>query len=444
MQRISPRSTASIIAGWCLPTFSGNGDPDLLEELVGLGVIPVPASDHLVRQGPHVAAALHVVLAAQRVQAATVLADVAGQKPQPDEREHTIGAIVVLGDAQGPVEDGLIRRGVHTGDLADIIGRDARDLLSVLQRVAGDLSFVLLEVFRGPLDELLVVEVFGDDHVSHRVRQGDVRAHVEAEPLVGFLYLIYLSRVHHDHLRAVLYAAAHVVVDDGVALHGVRSPADYEVGVLELLVRGGCSARSERCHQTGDAGGVSSTVTRVYVAVPEHLPDELPCQVVELVGRARGAEGPEGVGTMLLFDLAHLARDQVQRFVPGRRNELAVLADEGTCDPPVAVQMAPALTSLDARLALAGRVLLLARHLLDDAVLDLEGQAATHTAETADRGHFPRAVGLAVLRYLLYSRRHAAHPFSNRVPVAPDSNFHSRDCLDGGFRTLRGVVVLFA
>src|SRR5215213_5138900 len=115
---------------------------------------------------------------------------------------------------------------------------------------------------------------------------------------------------------------------------------------------------------------------------------------------------------MLFFDLAHLARDQVERFVPGSRNELAVLADEGACDPPVAVQMAPALAALDAW------VFLLARDLLDDAVLDLQGQATTYAAETADRGHFPRAVGLAVLRNLLYSRSHAAHPFSNLVPCS--------------------------
>ena len=235
--------------------------PYLLEERVRLGVVPAPAADLLVRQGAHVAAALHVVLAAQRVEARSVLADVAGQEPKRDEREHPVGAVVVLGDAERPVQRSLIRRGVHAGHLADVLGRDARDLLGVLRRVAGDLLPVRLEVFRGPLDELLVVEVFLDDDVAHRVSQADVGADVEAEPLVGLLDLVYLARVYDDHLRAVLYAAAHVVVDDGVALHGVGAPADYYVGVLELLVRGGRPARSKRCHQTGDAGGVSSAVT---------------------------------------------------------------------------------------------------------------------------------------------------------------------------------------
>src|SRR5829696_5873063 len=308
---------------------------------------------------------------------------------------------MVLGDAQGPVEDSLIHRGVHAGDFADVISGYARDLLGVLRRVAGDFILVSLEVFRGPLDEFLVVEVFVDDHVRHRVRQGNVRAHVEAEPLVRFLYLIYLSRIHYDHLCAVLYAAAHVVVDDGVALHGVRSSADYEVGVLELFVRGGCSARSKRCHQTGDAGGMSSTVTRVYVTVPEDLADEPARQIVELVCRAGGAKEPEGVGTVLVFDLAHLAGDKIQSLVPGSKDQLAVFAHEGSRQPPVAVEVAPALATFDAGLTLAARVLLVACDLLDHAVLHLDGQPATHAAEAADRGQLARPVALAVLLHFL-------------------------------------------
>src|SRR5829696_3642409 len=312
---------------------------------------------------------------------------------------------MVLGDAQGPVEDSLIHRGVHAGDFADVISGYARDLLGVLRRVAGDFILVSLEVFRGPLDEFLVVEVFVDDHVRH----GNVRAHVEAEPLVRFLYLIYLSRIHYGHLCAVLYAAAHVVVDDGVALHGVRSSADYEVGVLELFVRGGCSARSKRCHQTGDAGGMSSTVTRVYVTVPEDLADEPARQIVELVCRAGGAKEPEGVGTVLVFDLAHLAGDKIQSLVPGSKDQLAVFAHEGSRQPPVAVEVAPALATFDAGLTLAARVLLVSGNFGNDSTFNLDGQPTADATESADRGQLARAVGLAVLVYFL-RRGHNPRP----------------------------------
>src|SRR3712207_4658206 len=123
---------------------------------MGLGLIPEPATYHLVGQGSHVAATLHVVLPSQRVQTRAVLADVAGQKPEVDEREHTICAVVVLGDAQGPVEGGPLRRRVHPGYFADVVRGNASDLLGVLRGVAGYLLPVLLEVLRGPLDELLV------------------------------------------------------------------------------------------------------------------------------------------------------------------------------------------------------------------------------------------------------------------------------------------------
>ena len=60
--------------------------------------------------GAHVAAALHVVLPAQRVEAAAVAADVAGEQRQVDEREHVVDRVVVLGDAERPAQLGPVGR----------------------------------------------------------------------------------------------------------------------------------------------------------------------------------------------------------------------------------------------------------------------------------------------------------------------------------------------
>jgi hypothetical protein len=57
-----------------------------------------------VRQGAHVAAALDVVLAAERVDAAAVAADVAGQQDEVDQGEDVVGRVVVLGDAERPAD----------------------------------------------------------------------------------------------------------------------------------------------------------------------------------------------------------------------------------------------------------------------------------------------------------------------------------------------------
>src|SRR5688572_21085658 len=109
---------------------------------------------------------------------------------------------------------------------------------------------------------------------------------------------------------------------------------------------------------------------------------------------------------MLALDLGHLARDEIQGLVPRSPDQLAVPADQRRRQPLVAVEVAPALAALDARLALARRVVLLARDLLDDAILDLEGQTAAHAAEATDRVYFPRAIGLAVLSDLRLRRNH--------------------------------------
>src|ERR671911_1140274 len=100
---------------------------------------------------------------------------------------------------------------------------------------------------------------------------------------------------------------------------------------------------------------------------------------------------------MLGFDLAHLARDQVQRLIPGSWNQLAVFAHEGSRQPPVAVEVAPALAALDAGLTLAARVLLVPGNFGNDSTFNLDRQPAADATESADRGQFARAVGLAVL-----------------------------------------------
>ena len=69
--------------------------------------------------------------------------------------------------------------------LADRGRGDARLALRVLERVRLHGGPVRLEAGRGAVDELAVLEAGGDDLAPHRIRQRDVRAHVEAEPQVG-------------------------------------------------------------------------------------------------------------------------------------------------------------------------------------------------------------------------------------------------------------------
>ena len=78
------------------------------------------------RDGAHVAAALHVVLPAQRHQAGAVAPDVPGEQREVDQREHVVGGVVVLGDAQRPADLGAVGGGVGVRELADQLGRRRR------------------------------------------------------------------------------------------------------------------------------------------------------------------------------------------------------------------------------------------------------------------------------------------------------------------------------
>ena len=109
---------------------------------------------------------------------------------------------------------------------------------------------------------------------------------------------------------------------------------------------------------------------------------------------------------MLGFDLTHLARDKVQSLVPGSRNQLAVFTHEGSRQPPVAVEVAPALATFNAGLTLAARVLLVPGNLGNDPVFYRDAQAAADAAEAADRAR------LSQVNFLLYRGGHPDHSFA--------------------------------
>ncbi len=170
----------------CQPRFGGTVDAPVRVELrPELVVLDVLEAGQPVGQGAHVAAALDVVLAAQRVEAAAVAPDVAGQQREADQGQDVVDRVVVLGDPEGPADHRPVGRREGVGQLADRLGRDAGLALGVLEGVRLDLRPVGLEAGRGALDELAVLEAGGDDLAADRVGQRDVGADVEPEPEVG-------------------------------------------------------------------------------------------------------------------------------------------------------------------------------------------------------------------------------------------------------------------
>ena len=134
----------------CQPSRGGTATSHSgLELAPGRVVLDVLEAGQLVRQGAHVAAALHVVLPAQRVEARSPPPDVAAQQGQVDEGEHVVDGVVVLGDAERPAQLGPVGGGVGVGQFADGLGRDAGDRRAALERPVLDRRGVLVEAGRG-------------------------------------------------------------------------------------------------------------------------------------------------------------------------------------------------------------------------------------------------------------------------------------------------------
>ena len=207
----------------------------VLRDRLGVG-LEVLEARQAVRDRAHVAAALHVVLAAQRVQAGAVAPDVPGEQREVDQPEHVVDRVVVLGDAERPADLGAVGARVRVRDVLDHVGGHAAQRLGPLERVRLDRRDVGLEARCAALDELAVVQPGVDDLARHPVRQRDVAAHVEAEPRVGPLRGRRAARVDREHPRAVVDRLQHVVEEDRVRLAGVRSPQQDHVRVLHFLI----------------------------------------------------------------------------------------------------------------------------------------------------------------------------------------------------------------
>ncbi len=109
--------------------------------------------------------ALHVVLAAQRVQPGAGPADLAGDQCQRDQAARIVGAVDMLRDAHAPEDDRRFGAGVGPRHLAQGRRVDAADLVHLLRRVVADVFAQRLEVLGMSLDVLPVIEAFLDDRV---------------------------------------------------------------------------------------------------------------------------------------------------------------------------------------------------------------------------------------------------------------------------------------
>ena len=123
----------------------------------------VVGKDH--RDEAGVGGALHVVLAAQRMQPGAGTADLPGDHRQRDQAARVVGAVGVLRDAHAPEDDRRAGAGVIARDLAQGRGVDAADRRHLLRAVIADVLAQLVVILGMRLDVLPVGQPLLDDRV---------------------------------------------------------------------------------------------------------------------------------------------------------------------------------------------------------------------------------------------------------------------------------------
>src|SRR5215468_9451663 len=116
--------------------------------------------------------------------------------------------------------------------------------------------------------------------------------------------------------------------EDGMSLASVRTPEQDYVGFFRFAIRTGAAARSEDRRQTGDAGGMSSSVAAIDIVRPHDGTNKLLRHIVQLVGGFRTTEHPEVAWVLLLDGATKGLGNTIKGLFPCCRTMSTVFTDE--------------------------------------------------------------------------------------------------------------------
>ena len=154
--------------------------PHRLELLAHRVAGDVAIAGQFVRERAHVAGALHVVLAAQRVHADAGPADIAGRHRQIGDRDDGGRALAVLGDAEAVIDRAVAAGGEQPRRVAQFLridaGHDRGRFRAVLRQRDEGRPILELAPVAALAHEGFVDEAFGDDDMRQRGEHGDVGA----------------------------------------------------------------------------------------------------------------------------------------------------------------------------------------------------------------------------------------------------------------------------
>ncbi|MNM80225.1 hypothetical protein D3C81_921890 [compost metagenome] len=223
--------------------------PQRLEGGVGGRVIHAPVVRIHHRDQPRVGRALHVVLAAQRMQTRARPADLARHQRQRDQAARVVRAMHVLGHAHAPQDHRSLRGGVEPGHLADGFRVDAADRGHELRAVRGHIGRQRLVAGRARGNEFGIDKPFLHNHMHHRVQQCHVGIGLELQEPVRKARQVRSTRIGDDELGTV----AHRVLDPGgchrMVDRGIGADQQHHLGLAHVHHRIGHRPRADSFEQ---------------------------------------------------------------------------------------------------------------------------------------------------------------------------------------------------
>ena len=279
-------------------------------------------------QGSHVSAALNIVLATERIEAAGVFADMPRQQGKIDEGGNIVHAVVVFRDSKSPADHRLFCGGVSASHFVDQRSGHAAQALGLGKGERFHSLPVGVETRRGVIDKPAVVPSLGDDLPPHRVGHHNVGANIQARPCVGPAYGTGAAGIHGDQPRAIVNPLEKVMKKDRVGLTGIGSPQEDDIRLLDFPVGVCPTAHPEHCRQTDDTRGVSGAITTVDIVRAHHHPSELLGDEVHFIGALGATENPKGAIAMLGAIGLESGGDRGQRLIPTGASETGRLSNQ--------------------------------------------------------------------------------------------------------------------
>ena len=349
----------------------------------------------------HIGGPLHVILPAQRVQAGIGPADLAGHERQGDQAAGIVGAVRMLRDAHAPEDDRGFGRGISPRDLPDTRRLNAADRRDRLRAVFEHSLFQGLKAMRVRVNKSLIVQLFADYGVHHRVQQQHIRAGPKLRQII--VVQIHLGAVgfDQDQPAAALHGILHKGRGDRVIIIRARADHDDHLRVRAVGDLVGDRRRADGLQQGGHGRGVTQARAMIHIIAAKPDAHQLLHQIRLFIAAFCAAEPGQRARPPRVADPPEAAGGQIQRLFPGglakiaghlggldqrRRPGRAFPPDQGSGQAIRMMRVVETITALDAQAALVGRPVA-PLDILNAVILHIKAQQTAHAAIRAGRGH---------------------------------------------------------